>query len=283
MDKIAPDQPAFGALLSPQGKILYDFFIHQAGEESFLIDVPRDLVGDLIRRLMMYRLRAKVDVTDVSQEIGVLALWGDEAAALRAQGATPEQLTAALDFQQKAQWRLDFIAAENSMGFHAPQEAARILGEAADYARQGQIAALTARGVRLKIITGDNLAVARHVADAVQLPIEGTLTGGGLDALDDEALWHLAERTTLFAEVEPNQKERIILALRKTGHVVGYMGDGINDAPALHAADVGISVDTAVDVAREAADFVLLRKDLMGELERYLSDLLSRPLSSLSS
>ena len=90
MDKIAPDQPAFGALLSPQGKILYDFFIHQAGEEGFLIDVPRDLVGDLIRRLMMYRLRAKVDVTDVSQEIGVLALWGDEAAALRAQGATPD-------------------------------------------------------------------------------------------------------------------------------------------------------------------------------------------------
>jgi Mg2+-importing ATPase len=78
----------------------------------------------------------------------------------------------------------------------------------------------------------------------------------------DEALWHAAERTTIFAEVDPNQKERIILALRKTGHVVGYMGDGINDAPALHAADVGISVDTAVDVAKEAADFVLLRQDL---------------------
>ncbi len=90
MNKIAPDQPAFGALLSPQGKILYDFFIHQAGEEGFLIDVPRDLVGDLIRRLMMYRLRAKVDVSDVSQVIGVLALWGDEAAALRAQGAMPD-------------------------------------------------------------------------------------------------------------------------------------------------------------------------------------------------
>jgi Mg2+-importing ATPase len=78
----------------------------------------------------------------------------------------------------------------------------------------------------------------------------------------DEALWHLAERTTLFAEVDPNQKERIINALQKTGHVVGYMGDGINDAPALHAADVGISVDTAVDVAKEAADFVLLKQDL---------------------
>jgi Mg2+-importing ATPase len=83
-----------------------------------------------------------------------------------------------------------------------------------------------------------------------------------LNDLRDEALWHLAERTTLFADVDPNQKERIILALKKTGHVVGYMGDGINDAPALHAADVGISVDTAVDVAKEAADFVLLKQDL---------------------
>ena len=88
------------------------------------------------------------------------------------------------------------------------------------------------------------------------------LTGGELNDLRDEALWHAAERTTIFAEVDPNQKERIILALQKTGHVVGYMGDGINDAPALHAADVGISVNTAVDVAKDAADFVLLEQDL---------------------
>ena len=121
---------------------------------------------------------------------------------------------------------------------------------------------LTQRGVQLKIITGDNQKVARHVAAAVNLPLTGVLTGRELNDLKDEALWHLAERTTLFAEVDPNQKERIILALKKGGHVVGYMGDGINDAPALHAADVGISVDTAVDVAKEAADFVLLKKDL---------------------
>ena len=104
--------------------------------------------------------------------------------------------------------------------------------------------------------------MARHVAEAVKLPLKGVLTGRELNDLHDEALWHLAERTTLFAEVDPNQKERIILALQKTGHVVGYMGDGINDAPALHAADVGISVDTAVDVAKDAADFVLLKQDL---------------------
>ena len=124
------------------------------------------------------------------------------------------------------------------------------------------IADLAARGVSLKIITGDNQKVARHVAEAVNLPIEGLLTGAQLSELRDEALWHLAGRTTIFAEVDPNQKERIILALRKTGHVVGYMGDGINDAPALHAADVSVSVDNAVDVAKDAADFVLLRTDL---------------------
>src|SRR5207344_2069942 len=80
--------------------------------------------------------------------------------------------------------------------------------------------------------------------------------------LNDDALAHQAERTTIFAEVDPSQKERIILALKKAGHVVGYMGDGINDAPALHGADVGVSVDHAADVAREAADFVLLERDL---------------------
>jgi P-type Mg2+ transporter len=121
---------------------------------------------------------------------------------------------------------------------------------------------LIKRGVSLKIITGDNHKVALHVAEAVKLPIQGVLTGNQLNDLHDEALWHLAERTTIFSEVDPNQKERIILALKKTSHVVGYMGDGINDAPALHAADVSISVDTAVDVAKDAADFVLLQKDL---------------------
>jgi len=88
------------------------------------------------------------------------------------------------------------------------------------------------------------------------------LTGGELDNLRDEALWHTVEQTTIFAEVDPNQKERIILALKKQGHVVGYMGDGINDAPSLHSADVGISVANAVDVAKEAADLVLLKQDL---------------------
>jgi Mg2+-importing ATPase len=124
------------------------------------------------------------------------------------------------------------------------------------------IAALEKLGVRLKVITGDNKRVAMHVAEAVGLPVEGVLSGSEVQALRDEALWHRVDHTDLFVDVDPNQKERIIRALQKMGHVVGYMGDGINDAPALHDADVGISVESAVDVAREASDFVLLEQGL---------------------
>jgi Mg2+-importing ATPase len=124
------------------------------------------------------------------------------------------------------------------------------------------IAALARLGVGVKIITGDARPVAVHIANQVGIDSSNVLTGADLARLRDEALWHSAERTTVFAEVDPNQKERVILALRKMGHVVGYMGDGINDAPALHAADVGISVEGATDVAREAAEFVLLERDL---------------------
>jgi P-type Mg2+ transporter len=121
---------------------------------------------------------------------------------------------------------------------------------------------LAALGVSVKLITGDNRFVAQHVAAAVGLPSQRMLTGAELDDLHDEALWHAAEHTNLFVEVDPNQKERIILSLKKMGHVVGFLGDGVNDAPAMHAADTSLSVEQAVDVAREAADFVLLRPSL---------------------
>jgi Mg2+-importing ATPase len=117
-------------------------------------------------------------------------------------------------------------------------------------------------GVSVKVITGDNKLVAQHVAALVGMRADRVLTGGELEQLRDEALWHAAERTDLFAEVDPNQKERIILSLKKMGHVVGFLGDGINDAPAMHAADTSLSVQQAVDVARAAADFVLLEPDL---------------------
>jgi Mg2+-importing ATPase len=124
------------------------------------------------------------------------------------------------------------------------------------------IAELAALGIGIKVITGDNRYVSAHLARAVGLDAGAMLTGEEIGRMKDESLWHLAARTALFVEVDPQQKERIVNALQRTGHSVGYLGDGINDAPALHAADVGISVDKAVDVARESADVVLLRHDL---------------------
>jgi Mg2+-importing ATPase len=122
--------------------------------------------------------------------------------------------------------------------------------------------ALAARGIRVKMISGDNHHVAVHLAETIGLPHRSVLTGGELATLTKEALLARVARTDIFAEIDPNQKERIIAALRRRGHVVGYLGDGINDAPALHEADIGISVDGAADVAREAADMILLERDL---------------------
>lgn len=124
------------------------------------------------------------------------------------------------------------------------------------------IVSLRRLGVTLKMITGDNHLVAASVGQQVGLSVSKVLTGSDLHRMSDEALREQIKKADIFAEVEPNQKERILLALRKAGNVVGYMGDGINDGSALHAADVGISVDGAVDVAKEAADIVLLEKDL---------------------
>jgi Mg2+-importing ATPase len=117
-------------------------------------------------------------------------------------------------------------------------------------------------GVALKVITGDNHLVAANVSQQMGLKNTKILTGQDLRNLSDAALLKMVGSVDVFAEIEPNQKERIIIALKKAGNVVGYMGDGINDASAIHAADVGISVDSAVDVAKDAADIVLLEKDL---------------------
>ena len=124
------------------------------------------------------------------------------------------------------------------------------------------IAALERSGVGIKIITGDNERVTQYVCTQLDIPIEGLLTGTELAALSEEALSARIEETNLFCRVNPSQKNRIILALKRRGHVVGYLGDGINDAPSLHTADVGISVDGAVDVAKDAADIILLEHDL---------------------
>jgi len=124
------------------------------------------------------------------------------------------------------------------------------------------IAELAHQGVALKVVTGDNELVARHVAGQVGLAIEGVLTGEEMRTLSHPALVARVKRTTIFARVDPGQKLQVIGALHESGAVVGYLGDGINDAPALHTADVGISVDNASDVARAAADIILLEPSL---------------------
>ena len=124
------------------------------------------------------------------------------------------------------------------------------------------LADLRQLGISLKVITGDNKLVATSICSQVKISTEGVLTGSELHETSNEAMLHQVNVTNVFAEVEPNQKEQIILALRKTGNVVGFLGDGINDASALHAADVGISVDSGMAVAKEAADIVLMAKDL---------------------
>jgi Mg2+-importing ATPase len=124
------------------------------------------------------------------------------------------------------------------------------------------LAALRANGVEVKIITGDGDMVTAHVCNQVGIDPGKIVLGAELETLTDPALAQVAEVTTVFARVSPAQKNRIILALKHRGHAVGFMGDGINDAPSLHAADVGISVSTAVDVAREAADIILVEPGL---------------------
>ena len=121
---------------------------------------------------------------------------------------------------------------------------------------------LAARGIAVKMISGDNRYVAAHLARSIGMKAEHVLTGIEVAQLSTPGLAARAARVDLFVEIDPNQKERIVAALRSRGHVVGYLGDGINDAPALHEADIGISVDKAVDAAREAADIVLLKQDL---------------------
>jgi len=130
---------------------------------------------------------------------------------------------------------------------------------------------LAARGIAVKMISGDNRYVAAHLARLIGLSPDRILTGSQASQLSSAGLAARAGHIDLFVEIDPNQKERIVRALRSRGHVVGYLGDGINDAPALHEADIGISVDSAVDVAREAADMVLLKRDL-GVLVKGIDD-----------
>ena len=122
--------------------------------------------------------------------------------------------------------------------------------------------ALAADGISVKIVTGDSELVTRYVCDQLGMPVTAVLTGSEIQKMDDQALGVRVREANLFCRVAPAQKNRIILSLKTQGHTVGYLGDGINDAPSLHSADAGISVDSAVDVAKAAADMIMLREDL---------------------
>ena len=124
------------------------------------------------------------------------------------------------------------------------------------------LAALRADGISVKILTGDNDVVTQHVCRNVGVGSKGIVSGADIDRLDDAALGHVSEQASVFTRISPAQKNRIIVALKRRGHVVGFLGDGINDAPSLHTADVGISVMTATDVARQAADIILVKSSL---------------------
>ena len=127
----------------------------------------------------------------------------------------------------------------------------------------GAIKALKEHGVRTKILTGDNEKVTKTICNQVGLEVRNMLLGGDIEKMDDDELKKVAEVTDVFAKLTPSQKSRVVSVLRENGHTVGFMGDGINDAAAMKVADIGISVDTAVDVAKESADIILLEKDLM--------------------
>ena len=125
------------------------------------------------------------------------------------------------------------------------------------------IRALKAHGVTTKILTGDNDRVTRCICKQVGLKVSNLLLGSDVERMSDDELIQVAESTDVFAKLSPDQKARVVTALRSGGHTVGFMGDGINDAAAMKSADIGISVDTAVDIAKESADIILLEKDLM--------------------
>jgi Mg2+-importing ATPase len=228
---------------------------------------------DFVRKRLSVVFRARAGVTLVTKGAFELVL---EACVRSASGGT-------LDAAGRAGLR-DRYLAWGAQGTRVLAVAIRQLGDRASFGREDErdltfvgflafldrpktgvaeaLADLARLGVSVKLITGDSRLVAQHVAAAVGMPADRILTGRDLDELHDEALWAAAERTDLFVEVDPNQKERIILSLKKMGRVVGFLGDGVNDAPAMHAADTSLSVDQAVDVAKDAADFVLLERDL---------------------
>ncbi|HEX9092955.1 MAG TPA: HAD-IC family P-type ATPase, partial [Coriobacteriia bacterium] len=237
-----------------------------------LDEVPYDFIRKRLTVLVALEgkpfMVTKGALTSVLDVCSTARVTGGKTARLDAVRADVERLYETLSAQG---YRTLGLAVREDVG--GPRVSARdevgmtLVGVLAfdDPAKEGAaeaVAGLKRLGVTLKIITGDNALVARTLGGHMGLSKPKILAGPELATIHDSALAERVRGIDIFAEVEPNQKERIILALRKAGYVVGYMGDGINDASALHAADVGISVNSAVDVAKEAADIVLLEPGL---------------------
>ncbi len=279
---------ACDALGQPSGKVLKFAFLNAFHETGFANPIDEALRATKACDPAGYVKKDELPYDFIRKRLSILVAAGEGRSTLITKGAFLSVLGICSRAEDAAGTRLPIEEARVAAERHYAELSARglrVLGVAysevdalseADMTFLGflvlhdplkpdtarTVAELRHLGVALKVITGDNRLVAAALASEVGLAPERLLTGPELGRMKDEALLARVGKVDLFAEVEPNQKERIILAFKKAGHVVGYLGDGINDASALHAADVGISVDGAADVAKSAADIVLLKKDL---------------------
>jgi len=212
-------------------------------EEMLPLCVSADNNGGEAGGVMPFTTEMRREVRRVTRKLNQEGL---RALAVAYKWLPPEDRTYTVEDEK------DFVLAGYVAFLDPPKETAR-----------QAIAALRDYGVAVKIITGDNDVVTRKICKEVGLPIEHAILGKDVEKLSDARLQETAEITTIFAKMSPMQKSRVIRALQRNGHTVGYLGDGINDAAALKDADVGISVDTAVDIAKESADIILLEKSLL--------------------
>jgi P-type Mg2+ transporter len=242
--------------ISKVGEIPYDFdrrrlsVIVQLPDQPETLMITKGALDDVLNVCDRYQVREQVLALDEAAKQTIAQkyhLWSEQ--GLRVLGIASKPVILQDGFGRDDEHTLIFCGF--LLFFDPPKKDAAAI-----------IANLERMGVQVKIITGDNRLVARHVAELVGIDSSSLMTGAELNTMLEDALCHRAETTSIFAEIAPNQKERLIRALQKNKHVVGYMGDGINDAPALYAADVGISVEDAVDVAKEAAGLVLTQPDL---------------------
>ncbi|ORV93850.1 magnesium-transporting ATPase [Mycobacterium interjectum] len=235
---------------------------------------PRQLVGEAVRRVATLpfdheRRASSVLVDDNGARLLVVKGAPEQVLArCPATAAVAEQTLAGLFAAGRRVVAVATRPAAELTGITASDERDLTLAGFLVFADEPKAAArqslsqLAALGIELKIATGDNARVAEKVCADLGLASKGTVTGAELEPLDDEGFVEAAQNHTIFARISPEQKARLIVSLRRNGRSVGFLGDGVNDALALHAADVGISVDSATDVAKDAADVVLLEKDL---------------------